>query len=152
MGYWQTILKEVEGLVMIQKHSTTLLCLFVFLLISDGGHAVAAPREKVLEEALIMELHSQIQLAMKEHFQDNIVQYDCEHIGEIKMLNLPSGSDYLEGGRAFEITVGLRKKDTSGDKLVYLKFSNENTSSAFILVSIENEVLPEGFQCSKISP
>jgi hypothetical protein len=138
--------------MMIQKHFSTLLCLFVFLLISNGGHAVAAPREKVLEEALIMELHSQIQLAVKKHFQENINQYDCEHISEIKMINLPSGSGYLEGGRAFEITIGLRKKDTSGDKLVHLKFSNEYTGSGYSLVSIENKALPEGFQCSKISP
>jgi hypothetical protein len=137
---------------MIQKHFTALLCLFVFFLISSGSHAVAAPREKVLEEALIMELHSQIQVAMKKHFQENIVQHDCEHISEIKIVNLPSGSGYLEGGRAFEITIELRKKDTSGDKLVHLKFSNENTGSGYSLVNIKNELLPEGFQCSKISP
>jgi hypothetical protein len=99
-----------------------------------------------------MELHSRIQLAVKKHSQENIVQYDCEHIIEIKMINLPSGSSYLERGKAFEITVGLRKKDTSGDKLVHLKFSNENTGSSYSLVNIENEALPEGFQCSKISP
>jgi hypothetical protein len=138
--------------MMIQKHFTASFCLFVFLLFSNGGHAVAAPREKVLEEALIMELHSQIQLAIKEHFQENIVQYDCEQISEIKMINLPSGSSYLEGGRAFEITIELRKKDTTGDKLVHLEFSNENTGSGYSLVIIENELLPEGFQCLKISP
>jgi hypothetical protein len=136
---------------MIQKHFT-LLSLFVFLLISTGGQAVAAPREKVLEEALIMELHSQIQLTMKKHFQENIIQYDCEHISEIKMIDLPSGSGYLERGRAFEITVELRKKDTSGDKLVHLKFRNEKTDSTYSLVNIEDKALPKGFQCSNISP
>ncbi|TXK77013.1 hypothetical protein [Paenibacillus sp. N3.4] len=136
---------------MINKHFT-LLSLFVSLLIPTEGYAVASPREKLLEEALIMQLHSQIQSSLKEHFQENLIQYDCEHISEIRMIYLPSGTEYLEGGKAFEITVELRKKDTAGDKLVHLKLSNEKTAITYALVSIKNDAVPKGFQCSKISP
>lgn len=93
-----------------------------------------------------MQLSHEIQLALKEHFQQKIVQYDCEKITEIEMIKLPEESRYLSEGKTYKIKVELRVKG-SQDKLVTMTLYSAPRTT-FYKPQIFSRPIPKDYKCS----
>lgn len=112
----------------------------------------AEPREELIEQALLQQLHPAVQASLQSIYHEKYSQYSCEHIVSINERVTASKKkakakpvDAIHGQKYFIITVGLLR--TNGEYVeLYLK--NDTAEARYYLLSYKKGALPDDFKCS----
>ncbi|MCP3776711.1 hypothetical protein NLX71_26085 [Paenibacillus sp. MZ04-78.2] len=136
----------------------SLIC--ILILTSIPFSTVAAkdniePRKlenKYLERALLTELHDVIQNALRKEFSQDIVQFNCLKMLEIKPTAIEiHGTKLTDGSNAFRIKIQLRKLDIDKDYLVKITLTNDKPPSGYYVESIDKEVIQKNYKCKSLA-
>ncbi|MCR8636572.1 hypothetical protein NV381_35905 [Paenibacillus sp. N5-1-1-5] len=108
-------------------------------------------REKAIEEALLQELHTEIESSLNSIYSEKYSQFQCARIVSInerltvsKQGTKSKPVDAIHGAKYFEINVGLLRKN---DEYVELRLKNDTASAQYYLVNYSKRDRPMGFSC-----
>lgn len=79
-----------------------------------------------IENAFLQTLHYKVVNSLQEHYRLELVQFECEHITNIQVINLPAESEHLKDGLAYRITIQVHVMVPN--ELLLLTFRNDGKS------------------------
>lgn len=101
------------------------LVLFCLLITGNQATAYSQPREQLVEEALLQQLHPVIVSSLKEINKEAYSQYGCERIVSINERvtiknkdNKAMPADAIHGANYFEITVTICRSPSENVELI----------------------------------
>ncbi|SEB86282.1 hypothetical protein SAMN05443246_2164 [Paenibacillus sp. GP183] len=116
-----------------------LLILFCFLMTIFSSKAFAEPREILIENALLQQLHSVIVSSLKDIYKEKYPQFGCSRITLInervtvkRKDKKASPVDAMHGATFFEITVVICRPNKDNVELI---LKNDTATAQYYLLS-----------------
>jgi hypothetical protein len=120
------------------KFAINFLALFCILITSTESKVYSEPREIIIEEALLQQLHPVIVSSLRNIFKEKYSQYGCERIVSINERittknkdNKARPVDAIHGAKFFEITIVICRPNGENVELI---LKNDTVNSQYYLV------------------
>ncbi|NOU94926.1 hypothetical protein GC093_17105 [Paenibacillus sp. LMG 31456] len=133
-------------------YRAAICALLILTMIRSQASADVVPRDRVLEEAFLQQLHPIIQSSLNSIYNEKYSQVRCTRVMSIhERITISKHGvetkpvDAIHGAKYFEIRVGLVRKN---DEYVELRLKNDTASAQYYLVNYSKGDRPQGFSCS----
>jgi hypothetical protein len=120
------------------KFAINFFILFCILFTSTESKVYSEPRENVIEQALLQQLHPVIVSSLRELYKEEISQYGCARIVSINERittknkdNKARPFDLIHGAKFFEITIVICRPNGENIELI---LKNDTVNTQYYLV------------------